>query len=219
MSEQWPVPGHSFWYTTEIVLDDGYRLTFDLTLPKAIPELNLTTVRLGRHGGESNADRMFQQRLYVRIGAVAVAGGHVETAMKRLLLLLKGEAGQFSLVDKTWSELHKALSQECSGSKLDSRRKRLKRVLAWGEDKQVKRRRDNVVHAYWWNVDGCGVRRSRFYRHEDGVTIISSLEDLTEDADLLFEYARRLDDLLGEDWARAMLPSEGQSKDRPSTDA
>jgi hypothetical protein len=36
--------------------------------------------------------------------------------------------------------------------------------------------------------------------------MMGSLEDLDEDADILFEYARRLDDLVGEDWARAMLP-------------
>jgi hypothetical protein len=30
--------------------------------------------------------------------------------MKRLLLLLKGESGQFSLVDKMWSDLHKTLT-------------------------------------------------------------------------------------------------------------
>jgi hypothetical protein len=95
MNEQWPVAGHSFWYKTEIVLENGHRLTFDLTLPKAIPDLNVSTARVGRHGGETNGDRIFRQRLYTRIGAVAVAGGHVETAMKRLLLLLKGETGKF----------------------------------------------------------------------------------------------------------------------------
>jgi hypothetical protein len=32
------------------------------------------------------------------------------------------------------------------------------------------------------------------------------MEDLEEDAELLFEYADRLDHLLGEEWPRAMLP-------------
>jgi hypothetical protein len=127
--------------------------------------------------------------------------------MKRLLLILTGESGQFSLVDKTWSDLHKALTRECSNPDSDGRRTKLKSVLEWGEKNQVKRRRDNVVHAYWWNFDGCGVVRSRFHRKQDGATMIGSLEDLDEDAKILFEYAHRLDELVGENWARAMLAS------------
>ena len=127
--------------------------------------------------------------------------------MKRLLLLLRGDNGQFSLVDLNWSQLHQALADECKGQDgRDPVRKRLSRVLAWAEQNQIKRRRDDVIHAYWWNFEGCGVMRSRFNRRKDGKQIISSLEQLEEDADLLFEYARRLDDLLGEDWPRAMLP-------------
>jgi hypothetical protein len=207
VTEQWPVKGHSFWYETNITLDNGYKLDFDLTLPSAVPALHLSTVRVGRHGGESHADRTFQQRLYAKIGAVTVAGGHVETAMKRLLLLLKGEPGGFSQVDKSWTDLHKALLKECSGQDLDATRKRLKRVLAWGEASDAKRRRDDAVHSYWWIFDGCGVVRSRFRHNEDGRTMISSLDELEKDAEILFEYACRLDDLLGEAWARAMLPA------------
>lgn len=41
----------------------------------------------------TNKDRLFRTRLNAQIGAVTVAGGHVETAMKRLLLLLKQDNG------------------------------------------------------------------------------------------------------------------------------
>lgn len=107
-------------------------------------------------------------------GQRLIAGGHVETAMKRLRLLLREESGEFSLVDMTWTDLHRALAAECDGPNLDPRRTRLTRVLAWGEDKQIKRRRDNVVHAYWWSFDGCGVVRSRFHRRQDGHMMIGS---------------------------------------------
>jgi hypothetical protein len=50
MLDQWPVEGHSFWYKTEISLENGYRLKFDLTLPGTIPTIDLSTVRVGRHG-------------------------------------------------------------------------------------------------------------------------------------------------------------------------
>ena len=203
MTGTWPVPGHNFWYKTDIKLDSGYELALDMTMPGMMPEWHLSTVRLGRHGGETKADQMFRQRLYQRIGAVSVAGGHAETAMKRLLLLLRGNTAHFSEADETWTVLHKELAKECTGS--DLRRKRLKHVLDWAEKNRVKARRDNVIHAYWWNLDGCGVVRSRFHRREDGATMVGSMEGLEEDAELLFEFARRLDELLGEDWPRALL--------------
>lgn len=112
----------------------------------------------------------------------------------------------------TRTELHKAPTAECKVADPDPRRKRLARVLARGEEKVVKRRRDNVVHAYWWTLDGCGVLRSRFYRRKDGALMRSSLEELGEDAELLFEYALRLDDLLGEEWPRALLSAGEASR-------
>lgn len=205
MSEQWPPPGHAAYYKFQIVLDNGYKLTFEMSLPRAVPILDLATLRIGRHGGPSEADRLFREQLYSRVGAITVASGHVESAMKRILLLLKGTTGQFSLADKTWSQLHKALVRE--SRRPDARCVRLQDVIAWGEQKGVKRRRDNVIHACWWNFDDCCVVRSRFFRREDGTLIVSSLEDLEEDAEVLFEYASRLDDLVDEDWGRAMLPS------------
>jgi hypothetical protein len=207
MTDQWPVPGHKFWYKTEIKLDNGYEVSFDLTVPGVRESVDLSTVRLGRHGGPTGQDQLFRARLYERIGAVTAAGGHVETAMKRLILLLRSEQRGFSVVDWTWTDLHKALAEEADRPDGDARRKRLGRVLAWGEDKEVKRRRDNVVHASWWDFDGVGVVRSRFFRRKDGATMIGSLAELEEDAGLLSGYARRLDDLLGEDWPRAMLPA------------
>lgn len=63
-----------------------------------------------------------------------------------------------------------------------------------------------MVHAYWWYFDGCGVVRSPFFRRQDGAMMIGSLEELAEDAALLFNYIDRLDELLGEDWPRAILP-------------
>lgn len=206
MNEDWPMPGHKFWYRTQIKLDSGRRLAFDMTIPNALDSWDLSTLRIGRHGGVSTDDALFRSRLYERIGGVTVAGGQVETAMKRLVLLLRGQSGQFSVVDWKWTDLHEALVSESQRTDRDARRRRLHRVLAWGQTKEVKRRRDNVVHAAWWNFDGLGVVGSRFYRKTDGTMIFSSLEDLEDDAYVLFEYARRLDDLLGEDWPRAMLP-------------
>jgi hypothetical protein len=50
----------------------------------------------------------------------------------------------------------------------------------------------------------CGALR--FFRRQDGAMMTGSLEELAEDAELLFKYADRLDELAGEDWPRAILP-------------
>lgn len=208
MSSQWPPEGHNFSYRVEIQLDDHPNFHFDMTLPAMDGgSFDTSTVRLGRHGGANEADLAFRARLYSAVGAIAVAGGHVETAMKRLALHLKGESSRFSVVDKTWSDLHKILTAE--GNRQTSLGVALKRDLKWAEENEIKRRRDDAIHANWWNYDGCGVIRSRFYRKEDGVQLLSSFDELEKDARLLFEYAGRLDRLLGEQWPRALLPAGG----------
>jgi len=121
----------------------------------------------------------------------------------RGLVLTSAAKAHFSEVDETWTDLHKKLWRQCDGS--DDRRTRLALLLKWGEEQGLKRRRDNVVHADWWNFAGCGVRRARFVRASNGCTIWGSLTDLDEDALLLAEYAERLDSLLGNDWMLARL--------------
>jgi len=183
---------------------DGYDLTFTLSLPSALPNLDIATVRVDRDGGATPADQQFRNELFTRIGAVTAAAAAVETGMKRLLLLLAGESGSFSRVDLTWTDLHKGLVDACTGA--DDRRLALADVLAWGDENNVKGRRDDVVHAYWWLFAGCGVRRSRFKRKSDGTTLVTSFEQLDEDAEILFDYAGRLDELLGSDWGWVALP-------------
>jgi hypothetical protein len=182
-----PVPGRE-GQTVQIKLDNGYEVAYDLTVPGSMPEWDISTARLGRRGGDTAAGQTFRQRLHTRVGAVTVAGGHAETAMKRLLLLLWGTTSDFSQAEKPWSTLLKELAKECTGT--DGRRKRLKHVLEWAEKNRIKQRRDNVIHAYWWNFDGCGVVRSRFRRDQKAAIMPGSFEDLEEDAQLLFEFAR-----------------------------
>jgi len=186
----------------------GYELTYELTVPAAMSQLHLATVRVARRGGATEADHAFRAELFVRIGAVTAAGGHVEAAMKRLLLLLSGKETRFSLVDDSWSELHRKLKERSTGD--GPKRMEIARVLEWGEANRVKERRDNVVHAYWWLYDGCGVRASRFYRKEDGAVLIGTWQELDTSAQLLFQYADLLDQLLDEDWSRALLPPKRQ---------
>jgi hypothetical protein len=85
-------------------------------------------------------------------------------------------------------------------------------LLDWGDENKIKIRRDNAIHAYWWVYDGVGARRSRFARRTDGSIIDATLDDVAEDARLIFEYAQRLDGLLGYDWM--ILRLEGPIRGR-----
>ena len=203
--DEWPPQGMTSWYPVVEKIDRQPERTYDLTLPSTFSEADLSTVRIGRHGGPNDDDRQFRRELYERVGAVVVASGHVETAMKRLLPLLEeATEAQFSLVDKNWTDLHGRLRGLADTTTV--RRAELGNVLDWGETNEVKRRRDNVVHAYRWNYAGLGARRSRFYRRTNGTTINATLDDLSRDAELLFEYAEKLDGLLGSEWMIARLP-------------
>ena len=203
--EVWPPEGFSSYYRVTERIAGQAELNYDLVVPGTFAEADNSTTRIGRHGGPTTEDMEFRTELHRRIGAIAVAGGHVEMAMKRLLLVLTGATrAHFSTVDFTWSDLHRRLLNQCDGS--DDRRLRLAEVLDWGKENDLKMRRDNTIHADWWEFAGCGARRSRFVRRGNGATILASLSDLDNDALLLYEYAKRLDDLLGNDWMMARLP-------------
>lgn len=98
MTEQWPPKGHDFTYQVVEDPDNARGVSFDLALPGR-DEWNLASVRVRRHGGPTEADLAFREKLYRAIGAIAVAGGHVETAMKRVLLVRTGSSADFSTVD------------------------------------------------------------------------------------------------------------------------
>lgn len=201
---EWPPTGFHSFYTVDENVERHDPFTYKLALPSTFSQVDMSTFRIGRLGGPNRDDFEFRSELYPLLGAILVAGGHVETAMKRLVLLLDQESeARFSLVDRTWTDLHKTLRQHANGS--EQRSVVLAAELDWAEKNRIKERRDNVVHAYWWPYAGCGVRRSRFHRRTDGSLILASLTDLKEDCRLLFEYAERLDALLGTDWPMARL--------------
>jgi hypothetical protein len=201
----WPPEGfHSYYRVTERL--EGYAdFSYDFVLPNNFQEVDLSTVRLGRHGGPNARDSRFRRELHEKVGAIAVAGGHVEMAMKRLLLVLTSPPkAHFSLVDETWATLIKKLVKQCTGS--DERRIQLATLLDWAEENKLKDRRDRAIHADWWDYHGVGIRRSRFERGNNGKMINSTLSDLGEDAALLSHFAGELDSLLGNDWIIARLP-------------
>jgi hypothetical protein len=204
MTKDWPPPGHNSYYRVDEALDNVDPISYDMSLPSREGTVDLSTVRVGRHGGDAPEDLTFREELYQSVGSITVAGGHVEAAMKRLLLVLTG-AEAFSVVDYQWYQLETKLRELCDGS--DERRQRLFRILDWADRHKVRERRHTVVHGAWWIYAGVGARVSRWPRKEDDRIMIGDMAWLRQLGNECWTYAHKLDDLLGEDWPRAMLPA------------
>lgn len=209
MTEQWPPPGISFVYRMDVDLEDpelSYSAEITVLARPNGGANDLASFRYERLGGVTPADIGFRDQLYPRIGAVTVAGGHAEAAMKRVILGAEEKGTMFEDVDLTWTDLVKRLRRIANDDHVLAAP--LSAVLDWGERQQVKKRRDDVVHAYWWHWAGVGVSRSRFTRNGDSYVLIGTTEDLARldrDAQIIFEYARRLDDLVVSTWPQARL--------------
>lgn len=70
MAQHWPPSGHHSWYVVTEDLDSGYKLTYDLSVPSALPDFHLSTVRASRHGGPTSDDERFRAELFRRVGAL-----------------------------------------------------------------------------------------------------------------------------------------------------
>lgn len=209
--QQWPRPGHVFAYKTKIAYEGFEPFEFELSVTSGAEQMDLSSVMVGRIGGHASADIALRQELYFLIGSITVASGHIEAAMKRLILTLQGHrTRQFSLVDKTWTDLQKILtkeSQKADGNVSTAEvRECLKVHLRWAEDRRLKTHRDDFIHGSVWNYAMPLVLVSRFHRKQDGREIMFTMEEIRSVSTDLEEYARRLESLLYGIWHEAMLP-------------
>ncbi|MEE6295713.1 hypothetical protein [Georgenia wangjunii] len=207
MSTPWPPPGHAFVYQVREDLEGRRGAEYELSLPSSVKELSLSTMQIeGRIGGDTPADLMFREELFRWVGSVTVAGGHIEAAMKRLLLILTGIGSRFRLVDYQWAELEKRLRKECDGS--DERRRRLEEVLDWAERRNLRENRHTVVHGSWWLYAGVDLRVDRWPRKDEDRTILTDwkwIKTLSADC---WSFADKIEKLVGDDWSRAMIAAE-----------
>lgn len=209
MSDDWPPQGHNFAIRMDVCLEDP-QLSYsaEITTPSASAVADIATFGWGRLGGPSGDDEEFRTELYRRIGAVTVAGGHAEAAMKRVLLVTEAKQGVFADVDLTWSDLVKRLRRVAAGT--HELADGISQILRRAEEAGAKQRRDDVVHAYWWNYAGMGVSRSRFTRDGRSFITTSDLATLDEDAKRIFTFAGELDDLVEGTWPQARLLTSPQ---------
>lgn len=209
MTEQWPPEGMSFIYQMDVDLENP-KLSYSaqITVVKRPNDgaQDIASFRYERLGGADGEDLAFRDNLYRRIGAITVAGGHAEAAMKRVILSAEEKGETFEDVDLNWTELVKRLKRlVAAGHPLEQP---LSSILEWSQRHQLKKRRDDAVHSYWWHWAGVGMSRSRFTRDGQSYIVSGTLDDLSQldrDATLIFEYARRMDDLVVTEWPQARL--------------
>lgn len=164
-----------------------------------------------RDDGDTPDDLVFREDLYRLVGSITVAGGHIEAALKRHLLVLTSAGEDFRLVDYSWSELEKKLRKECDSTM--PRQKSLRRLIDAAQKHQLVQHRHTVVHGLWDLYAGRGVRVGRWPRGEEERIYLSDFDWLKDVNTRCWVYATRLNDLLGKDWTRAILPP---TEDPPS---
>lgn len=165
---------------------------------------DISSFRYGRLNGDSVEDIEFREKLYAAVGAVTVASGHAESAMKRVILIAEARGETFEHMEKPWSALVKRLAAIASSDHEVS--KPVRDILEWSNKRDIAGRRNSVVHSYWWHWAGVGLTRSRFTKDGKTYTVTGNLEDfrtIHRYASLLFEYARRLDNLVLSTWPQA----------------
>ena len=57
---------------------------------------NVATLRMHRVGGSNAADVVLRQNVFTLVGAMAVAGGHIEAEMKRIIIQAEEDRGATS---------------------------------------------------------------------------------------------------------------------------
>lgn len=189
--------------------DLGGRLaSYEMSVPSGGP-IDIAAARVLRIGGPSRADAVFRERLYAVIGAIAVAGGHCESAMKRTVIVARDSvdsaAANLEAVSRmTWNALERDLTAYAQSA--DCRVDGLRETMEWAATNKIRDRRNDVIHGDWWDFDGVGVRFSRFFMDGTSATIVGDLSYLVETRDLLARFASALDDAIERRWPQIRLP-------------
>lgn len=183
-------------------MDDLVHFHLDVPSQYAGVSFGWGTARIERDGGVNRVDHEFRRDLYFQIGRVTVAGGKAEAAMKRLTRILVGGDRTFEGMKTTWTDLEANL-RRLAIDHLD-----ILAALDWGVENRVKEIRDDVVHSEWWDLDGAQSTRNRMLK-ADAAPMMGRFETLIDHADIITEYAAKLDALVKENWHTARFPSTG----------
>ena len=190
------------------------RLKYTLLRPPGENDMNLSELRPMQIAGQPVPESQieYQAKLFYAVGAIAVAGAHVELAMRKVYLSLSGGNRNLASVEvsKMWQVLENKLRQLCDDS--TDVRKELKKILDWSNKKNLSTFRNHAVHGYWWLFDIDGMfHQSRYHvatnrepKQPSGISI--NPDDCRKVASNLFMFANRLEALVSSDWPVAIMP-------------
>lgn len=210
---RWEPPGAPDWYyLVSLELDGEPRIRLSATVPD-LDTADFAGAVVQRIGGASSRDWDFRRRLYFLIGLITVAGGKIEAAMKRAILVgRRDRRAEMALVDENWTtlerELRKVAKAQMSAPTIPGWGEAVIKILDWGVKERAKKRRDDVIHAYWWDWADTNVTRGRFARGGRTSTIAGSLDALRHDGEVLLTFGGLLEELSGPYWLNLYLPRE-----------
>jgi hypothetical protein len=173
-------------------------------------QIGLSEIRPFRNAW-STEDIAHQIELFDAVGRIAVYGGHVEMAMKKVLITLRG--GEHNLLDPTlpgdWDGLEKELRNLCDGS--SQTRIELLQILDDAEEKQLRDKRNDAIHGYWWLVRIHNrLINARYYRPKKGKaplpnSIYNTADDVRAVGTDLYYMADKLQKLVTPYWPIAFF--------------
>lgn len=179
-----------------------------MTIPTGTERMGIGILRPRRVDGPTAADRAFQRSLFMVIGGITVAAGHVEMAMKQLIVKLTASDFDLGPVGgDMWQQLEEKLLKLCDGSTTQLRE--LKSVIEQSKGNKLRERRNDVIHGYWWTYDIGSVRNVRHGRGGKDFVMRGALTEVADLGDALFKFANKLEKLCGDDWPYAILARGG----------
>jgi hypothetical protein len=202
-------------YTVRV--ENATRVLSDYTFvrPPGTDDVDLASLRPFRVQGNSDRriDKLHQVRLFHAVGSVAVAGGHVEMAMKRVLVTLRGGRNKDLAgpeVPAEWSSLQAKLEKASKPRRTDLQ-VAVAELFSGEEAARLRDGRNDVVHGYWWliPVGANGLVSSRYYRpnsKQAPAHIHPTLDLLQQLASELFDFANRLEAFVTPHWPLAIVP-------------
>lgn len=172
-------------------------------LTSAQEQYDMATLRMIRAGGSDDADAALRSNLFTLVGAITVAGGHIEAEMKRIIIQAEENRGAtFVDVDETWTGLERRLEAISAGG--GPLADEIGTALAWAKRRRIKDVRDDAVHSAWCLYDVGSVQRSRFRRRASGEMHAEQLSAYMSHVPKMFAYAARLANI--GTWPTAVLP-------------
>lgn len=212
------LPGSNEKATMYDVNASDMAMDFTLVRPPGgeIP-MSLSSLRPMRVEGRENpqADALHQVRLFHAVGSVTVAGGHVEMAMRKVLVSLRGGENEDlagTEMPAEWSRLHAELEDLCADESTELKRS-VKNLLGQAESAGMRETRNHIVHGYWWLIPMSErLYCARYFHPKSGLAPTNSrpkAEELQKFAGELFAFAAQLEALVTPEWPLAIVPALG----------